>query len=102
MNQGGDVALNQGRLAIGFQTELKALRLDDTRSELTGHVGFAVLVERHQFVHTEDVQFHVHLRAFCVTLQLGIHFKHIAVLSYDVALLFVGDLQFHLSLQQQA
>ena len=76
--QPAKVCIHQGLIFSTF-AKLQTLRLEDFRAQLTAHVGLAVLVERHQLVHTEDVQLHVHLRRVTITLQQRIHLIHEAV-----------------------
>ena len=62
-------------VALVEHTEVLRLYLQDARTQLAGHVGLAVLVERHPLVHTEDVQLHVHLpRSVCVGRHMRIQF----------------------------
>ena len=93
--------LDQRQLTIRALAKLHTLGFQNARSELFGNIGLAVLIERHQFVHTEDVQFHIHRHTGGTTLQLWVQLIHIAILGDGKRLITNSDLQLHLSLQQQ-
>ena len=102
-----DIGVYQGN-TIGDVSEIQTLWLQDLGAELASHVCLAVLVEGHQLIHADDAQFHIHLRAVHITLQLRGHFKHIAVLGHVVGhrlavfvlFIIINDVDRHLSLQQ--
>ena len=104
-----DVCLDQRRFRSKLFSERQALRLQDARTKLFGHIGLAVFVERHQLVHTEDVQSDSHLHAVHVALQLRVQLKHVAVLGNGICaiavergvILPVDNLQFGCSFQEQ-
>ena len=79
--------LHQGNVLLKC-TKLQTLWGKDARTQLSGHVGLAVLIERHQLVHTEDIDLHIHLRAVHLMLQLRVQLIHIAVLG-DIVLSLV-------------
>ena len=79
-----DVGAYQGIDVVGLLAKRHLLALQDTRTKLLGHIGLAVLVDRHQFVHTEDAEFHVQFTAGRVTLQLRIHLVDVVVLAHVV------------------
>ena len=95
-----DVGRYQG-LFLREGSEVHALRLQDLRAELAGHVGLAVLVKGHQLVHAEDSQLHIHLSTVDIMLQLGDELIHIAVCGNVVSNTVHHDIKRHHPLQQQ-
>ena len=79
--------LHQGDI-LTKRTKLQTLWRKDARAKLSGHIGLAVLVERHQLVHTEDIHLHIHLRAVHLVLQQRVQLIHVTVLG-DIVFIIV-------------
>ena len=78
-----DVCPDQWFLVLFPKAE--ALGLQDARAEFAGHVCLAVFVERHQHVHTVDIQFHAHDGDTAGdTLQLRVNHVYIIILGDGV------------------
>ena len=88
-----DSRLNQ-RCIVVYLTKRFTLRQEDTRSEFPIYVCLAVLAERHELIHTEDVQLNKHLRAVIITYQHRVQLVHVAVLS-DGIVVTLGIIRSH-------
>ena len=72
------VGLNQ--TAFGIKAKAAAFVVQNIGTEFLGHVGFAVLVDSHELVHTIDGKLYVHHEFTIVRDDLWIHLENIIVL----------------------